>query len=83
MRTKVNFELSIEISKDVCPSFHERGKKTKFWVLHEESKLRPLVSALLCSTTEPQRIHNEPGPFESYVGHTSSVIPGVAMSKAS
>lgn len=30
MRTKVNFELSIEISKDVCPSFHERGKKTKF-----------------------------------------------------
>lgn len=29
-RTKVNFELSIEISKDVCPSFHERGKKTKF-----------------------------------------------------
>ena len=32
---------------------------------HEESNLRPLDSALRCSTTEPQRLYGEQGLLQS------------------
>ena len=32
---------------------------------HEESNLRPLDSAFLCSTTEPQRLYGERGLLQS------------------
>ena len=40
-------------------SYHECGSP------HEESNLRPLDSAFLCSTTEPQRLYGERGLLQS------------------
>ena len=39
--------------------------KEKILSSHEESNLRPLDSALQCSTTEPQRLYGEWGPLQS------------------
>ena len=39
--------------------------KEKILSSHGESNLRPLDSALQCSTTEPQRLYGEWGPLQS------------------
>ena len=65
IRKMVSFELGKEIEKDVFSSCHERGTKEKILSPHEESNLRPLDSALRCSTTEPQRPHGERGLLRS------------------
>ena len=48
----VSFELGKEIEKDVFRLVTSLGQK-KILSPHEESSLRPLDSALGCSTTEP------------------------------
>ena len=61
----ISFELGKEIKKDVFSSCYERGTKEKILIPHEESSLRPLDSALRCSTTEPHRLHGEWGLLQS------------------
>ena len=44
--------------------------KEKILSLHKESNLRPLDFALQCSTTEPQRLYGEQGPFKKFIYDT-------------
>ena len=57
----VNFELSKEIKEDVFCLVTSIGQRKKILSPDEESNLRPSDSVLQCSTTEPQRLHNEGG----------------------
>ena len=60
----LSFELGKEIKERYFSSCHERRTKKKNLSPHEESDLRPLDSALRCSTTEPQSIPYFPVPSE-------------------
>ena len=62
----VNFELSKEIEKDVFFLLTWAWDKEKILSPHEESKLRPLDSALQCSTTLPQRLHSNHDAYSPY-----------------
>ena len=58
------------------------GRK-QIWVPEEESNLIISDSVLRCSTTKQQRLNREPGHDKVYMWHSSCILPGSGMSKAS
>ena len=60
IREMVSFGLVKEIEKDFFV-LSRVWDKEKILSPHEELNLRPSDFMLWCSTTEPQRLHGEPG----------------------
>ena len=79
-------QTSFLVEKDVFSSCQERRTSKKIQSSHDELNLTPSNPALLCSTTEPQRLYIEQGTLRSLymtrVPHTAR-IRGSAMSLAS
>ena len=79
----VGFELSKEIEIEIEKRFFfvlsQVWDKEKILSPHEESNLRPLDSALQCSTTEPQT-PLWARSIAKFIWYTSCILLGSAMS---